>query len=43
MEWITPDTRKKIGERKHLKAKILNTISPRLQEQAQLAYKVKDL
>lgn len=37
-EWITPDTWKKIGERKDLKAKMLNTKPPRLQEQAQLSY-----
>ena len=41
-EWLTPDTWKKIEERKELKAKMLCTKSPRLLERIQEAYKEKD-
>lgn len=41
-EWLTPGTWQKIEERKELKAKMLSTKSPRLQEQTQEAYKEKD-
>ena len=41
-EWLTPETWKKIEERKQLKIKILSTKSARLQQQVQEAYKGKD-
>ena len=41
-EWLTPETWKKIEERKQLKIKMLSTKSARLQQQVQEAYKGKD-
>ena len=41
-EWLTPETWKKIEERKQLKIKMLSTKSARLQQQVQKAYKGKD-
>ena len=41
-ELLTPGTRQNIEERKHLKNKLLNTKSPRLQQQIQKAYRSKD-
>ena len=41
-EWLTPGTWQRIKERKVLKAKMLNTRSPRLRAQAQTEYKIKD-
>ena len=41
-EWLTPKTWELIDERRSLKDKLLNTKSPRLQEQANAAYKSKD-
>lgn len=41
-EWLTPGTWQKIKERKDLKAKMLNTRSPRLRVQVQTEYKIKD-
>ena len=41
-EWITSGIWQKIEERKQLKARMLSTKSPRLQEQAQEAYKMKN-
>ena len=41
-EWLTPDTWKKVEERKEIKAKMLCTKSPRLLERIQEAYREKD-
>ncbi|XP_068674523.1 uncharacterized protein [Montipora foliosa] len=41
-QWLTPETWEKIEEQKHLKIKMLNAKSPRLQEQAQQLYASKD-
>ena len=41
-DWLTCGTWQKIEQRKQLKAKMLNIKSPRLQKQAQDAYKTKD-
>ena len=41
-EWLSPETWKKIEERKQLKIKMLSTKSARLQQQVQEAYKGKD-
>ncbi|XP_068716885.1 uncharacterized protein [Montipora capricornis] len=41
-QWLTPETWEKIEERKHIKIKMLNAKSPRLQEQAQQIYASKD-
>lgn len=40
-EWLTPDTRKKIEERREIKAKMLCTKSPRFLERIQEAYREK--
>lgn len=42
-EWLTHGTWQKIDERKQLKNTLLHNKSPRLQEQAQKAYKKKDM
>ena len=41
-QWLTPETWEKVEERKHLKIKMLNAKSPRLQQQAQQLYAFKD-
>ena len=41
-EWLTPGTWQKIEEKKQLRNKLLNTKSPRLQEQVHKAYESKD-
>ena len=41
-EWLTPETWKKIEERKQLKIKMLSSKSARRQQQVQEAYKGKD-
>ena len=41
-EWLTPETWKKIQERKQLKIKMLSTKAPKLQQQVQEPYKGKD-
>jgi hypothetical protein len=41
-EWITPETRLLIGERKKLKGKLLSTRSPRLVERVQKEYSEKN-
>ena len=41
-EWLTPGTWQRIKERKDLKARMLNTKSPRLRAQVQNEYKIKE-